>query len=579
MAEKFPVGQAPWETGGAPKEKSAFRVGQAPWDQPQAAPAPSAPPADPNSGAEATLEGFGQGGTFGYLPNLQARLAQMGNAVLPESMGGGGDESYEDLKKAFQRRDLALKSAHPIASVAGNVGGAVMSAPAGGMLIKGAGAAMKGAQAMRAAGEAAPLVGELLDAPAALLPGAAGTAAPGVASVAQPVSTLAKVGKAAATGAGYGAIENPEMEADPNDPYGELKARLSNAALGGITGGVTEGVLSGVSNRLAKAGQRYSDKAVVKQIGANAGQIKQILKKDEIPKIGNFLEDNGLMGVGTSLDDVAEKSGDILKTDGPKIGKLYDEAQQVSNIIATRGGPDAKAVAVSGPALADQIMASVTSDVKAHPDRNLVTKTISDALEPLRDMGENANIKDLHDFRKGLDENINWTQASKERDAIQRAYVKARDMVSRTTQDTIDRLDNAVSGSAPAAGVLDKLKALNQRFSTASTVNTIAQQGVGRETAKAFMGHGVIGGGAGLGAAMLDYQHHGNPLRAAAVGLGTAAAVTGARKFGTPVGYYGGQMVNQLGRAGQAVANNPAMVGAGAASPWANMNMRDQYGR
>lgn len=465
---------------------------------------PPNPVPDEGAGA-AGLQGFGQGGTLGYLPQLQAGFGY-GVEKLSELAGGGPATPYEDLKKYFQTRGENLQEQHPLATAAGNVAGAAATLP----LIPG-GAAVKGA------------------------------------------GTIAKLGKAALAGAAYGGLSNPNVESTEQDPYANLKARLNNAAIGGVTGAAGEGLISGIGG-LVKTGEKYAEKAVVKQIGANAGQIKRILKKDELPKIEGFLTQEKLISPGTSLENVADRSKEILAEDGPKIGALYDE-------VASTGMAD-----ISGRDLAAQILKEAKNATRANANQAQVLSEIKSAIKPLKKMGDNVNIVDLHNYRKSLDENIDWTQATKERGAVQKAYVDARNTVADKIKSTIERLDQMLGGEQ-----LKVLKALNERYSAASTVNNIATQGVARETAKAFMGHGVIGAGAGVGAAGIEYRRTHDPLQALGAGILGAAAVTGARKFGTPLGYYGGKALSQLAKPARAASNNPAL-GAAYASPWVMMN-------
>lgn len=528
MAESFKVGEAPWEVEQNKPKNAAWKVGQAPWETaPEPKDSPVIPPVQgSDEGAPAAaLQGFGQGGTLGYLPQAQAGVAYGLERVLPESLGGGND-TYEVLKKQFEKRNQALEAAHPIATTAGNIAGAVATLPAGGELAEGA-------------------------------------------------SLAAKAGRAAGVGAGYGALANPEgAPSITEDPYANLKARLQNAVAGGATGGIAEGTLAGLGAGLEKWGGRLADKTVVKQIGANANQIKNILKKDELPTVEGLLVNENLMKPGTTLEDVAGTTKNILNEDGPKIGQLYDKAQTDAQSVANSVGVNSSGVRISGPDLADEIMSKVKSEVRTHPNRDAVLKEMESSLQPLRDMGDNANIKDIHEFRKGLDENIDWTKSARERPVVQDAYVTARNMVADKAKNTIDNIDKATGGNQ-----LDLLKKLNDRYSAASTVNNISTQGVARETAKAFMGHGVIGAGAGTGAGYLEYQRSHDPLKAAAVGLGTAMAVTGARRYAPPLGYYGGNLAEKVGeKIGQSV-KNPGRVGAAAASPWFMLKAGNQDGR
>lgn len=520
--EKYQTSAAAPVAAGKPWEKYAPVQASAP-QAPAEAPLPSADTeSQVTEAANAGLQGYGQGATLGYLPQLQAGF---GYAVEKANEALGGDQAtpYADLREHFKRRNERLKEESPIATGVGNVAGVL-----GGSLIGGTetSAALKG------------------------------------------LGITGKAAQAAAAGGAYGALSNPEVESTDEDPYANLKARLKNAGIGTAFGFGGEKVIGGTARALEKAGEKLSQKAVVKQIGANAGQIKKILQKGNVDEIGGFLSENGMMKPGTALDDVAEKSSQILAEDGPKIANLYDEAQRYANAGRQSGIPIAK---IDGNKLADEIVQSAKNASKNHPDRNLVNKTIEDAVGPLRDMGPEANIKDLHDFRKGLDENINWGQRGQERDAVQRALVNARNLVQGKANAAIDQLDGKIGSS-----LLDSLKKLNARYSTASTVSNIATQGAARETAKAFMGHGVIGAGAGAGAASLEYRRSHDPLKALGVGLATATAVTAARKYGSPVGYYGGRAANAVGRGVQAITPAPGRLGPAVASPWLMMNQGEK---
>lgn len=154
----------------------------------------SAPPTEQTGAAEAAIQGFGQGETLGYLPEINARVAQATQYVLPESMGGGGNENYAQLKDYFTRQNQTMKQEHPYASLGGNVAGALASAPLGGVVTKGIGGAARMIPGLTTAAEAAP--------------------------------AIARAGEAAATGAGYGAAMNPEEG-----------SRLQNAKSGALLAG------------------------------------------------------------------------------------------------------------------------------------------------------------------------------------------------------------------------------------------------------------------------------------------------------------------------------------------------------
>lgn len=498
-----------------PASTNDWRTRAIPVEMPHA-PTPIAPdPGEKTTTEESALQGFGQGGTLGYLPEIQAGAGAIGQKAI-ETLGGPEADTYQQLKDYFQKRNQTMRTEHPVATSVGNIAGAVMTLPIGGSA-KGAG-------------------------------------------------FLARAARAAGTGAAYGGLANPETEATPQDPYANLKARLANAGIGAGLGFGGEALIGGTGQAIEKAGERFAGKAVVKQIGANAGQIKKILQKDELPKIETFIRDEKLMRPGKSLEDVADHTKEILETDGPAIGQLYQDAQDQAKTLGI-----GQKNRISGPELADEILKNAREKFKSHANRDVVMKEMESAVAPLRDLGENANIVDIHNYRKSLDENINWAQKAQERDAVQNSFIDARNLVADKTKNTINALDEALGGNQ-----LDALKKLNARYSAASTVNNISTQGVARETAKAFMGHGVIGGGVGLGAGTLEYNRSHDPLKAFGVGLGSALGVTAARKFGSPVGYYGGKAVQSLGQGIEALTPNPGAMGVGLTSPWVNMKKKEQ---
>jgi hypothetical protein len=496
--------------------------------------------------ASDALQGFGQGGTLGYLPEAQAALAAGLQRVLPESMGGGGEESYEDLKKYFRTQDIQKQERSPWAYGAGNIGGAVATLPVGGAALRGAGALAKGtalgAKAVKGAQAAAAGTG-------------LGT----------------KLAKGAGIGAAYGGLINPERAPEDDLSMGEsLEERAKGAALGGALGFGAELGLAGAGGALQKTGEKLSKSAIVKQIGANAGQIKKIIRKGDFPKLEKFLNENKLLGFGKSLDDVHAKSGQILKTDGPKIGQVYEEAVDAATALRTLDeaapGLYKPPPRINGEELADNIYLNASSKFHSHPERESILKAIETKTNVLRDMGDNINIKDLHQFRMGLDEGVDWTKATREHPAMQKAIIDARNMVADEAKRVVNELDQIVGGQRGKA-----LKELNEKFSSAALVNNISSQAVGRETAKAFMGAGVIGGGAGLGTGYAEYQRSHSIPKAIGAGLLTGVGVGMARKYGSPIGYKMGKVAQPVGRALEAAGSRPSATGAAASAPWVLM--------
>lgn len=464
---------------------------------------------------EAALQGFGQGATLGYLPEMQAGLEQGLSKVLPEDMGGGDDLTYAQRLQQMKERGQSLEQKHPVASGIGNVAGSLTTLPFGGAAAKGA-------------------------------------------------SGLAKIAKGAGVGAAYGAAINPNQSGQ--DANFNLMQRLENAGYGAALGGSGEALLAGGSAALKNLSEKLKSSSVMKQIGANASQIRKILQKDEIPKIEGFLKDENLMTLGKTVEDVAERAQSVMDETGPAIGKLYEDAQMASQTIGV-----GQKNRISGPELADEIIKDTKEKYKAHANRDMVIKEIEQSVAPLRDMGDNPNIVDIHNYRKSLDENINWSQKAQERDAVQKAFIDARNKVADKTKQVIESVDQSLGSEQTSL-----LKNLNARYSSAATVSNIATQGSAREMSRALMGAGVIGGGAGIITTGADIARGGDVAGAIGKGLAVGAGAALARKYGTPIAYKAGKAAGAIGKAASSASNRPGAVAAGIVSPWVQMREKDK---
>jgi hypothetical protein len=507
------------------------------------------------STAEAALQGFGQGGTLGYLPEINARVEQGLNTIVPESMGGSkgfntGDRSYEEILASNRARDKRLQTESPLAYGGGNIAGAISTIPVGGAALKGVGAAAK-------------LAG-------------AGKAVKGVSNIAKAIpragvdsALKAKMLQSAVSGAAYGGAMNPEQYDERGEMIGEpgtmsnIQERGKNLLIGGIGGAAGEGLLAGGGSMLKAFGKKLKERSTMKQIGANAGQVEKILEKGDTEKVRQFLVDEGLMGVGKTVDDVAGKTSEIIKKDGPKIGQLYSDVRAQADEIMNAVGKNSSGLKVSGNELADKILENAKKEYRTDSGKKAILKNIEDATEVLRELGDDINIEDLHSYRMSLDDNINWAKSARERDAVQQSYINARNIVADEAKRVINQLDKIVGGEKGKA-----LTELNKRFSSAATVNKISTKAVAREHAKVLMGQGVVSGGAGLATGLETYRQTGDLGKAVGVGALTAGSVYGGRKYGSTVGHLTGRGAEALSKIPTAIGNRSGAVGVGAASPW-----------
>lgn len=209
---------------------------------------------DPKYGEASTaLQGFGQAGSFGYLPELQAAATKPLQSLYETFTGEdlGEDVPYSDRLKSFRGRDVQMQEERPGTYLAGQVGGAIASAPLVG------GKALQGA------------------------------------------SALQKIGQAAKIGAISGAAYNPHAGETGSDLSPMLAERGGNAVAGGIIGGGVQGLLSagsGLLGLLPKATAILDDATSTPQMKKNAAEIVQAAKTLKTEATPGMLVDGQFVG-------------------------------------------------------------------------------------------------------------------------------------------------------------------------------------------------------------------------------------------------------------------------------------------
>lgn len=301
-----------------PKKYIASRTATPPTAQPVAAQTQAKETGPKTGTGESFLQGFGQGGTFGYLPELQAMAGYYGGNVV-EALGGPENDTYADLKKYFSNRNKTIKEEHPIAYTTGDVAGAVATTPIVGAGLRGAGLAAKalpyaaeigeGLSTARDVAKAVPYAGKLVD-------------------------PALSASKAAAEGAGYGAVANPDIgpQVDPNDQWAGLKQRFENAKTGAeVGGGLNVGgqALKGAVVKYMSGASGVPEKAV-KGYLAHQNEVQELIANEGgsqyAEKVHQELQDKFFAKkreIGNQIGE-AIKNGNG-KIDSEAIFKPYDD--------------------------------------------------------------------------------------------------------------------------------------------------------------------------------------------------------------------------------------------------------------
>lgn len=440
--------------------------------------------------AQAALQGFGEGATLGYLPQLQAageqvidfftpepesdRLLKEQGFKLPEEPG------YIESRDAFIQRGQQLQDEAPVAFGVGQVaGGLAATAPLG------AAVTMKGA---------------------------------------------------AVTGAAYGALQNPGDIEGELSPL-QLDKRIKNTAYGALTGLLAQGGVKAI----AKASQAIRSapgaiKTLAEARAAKAtGMIYKDIKKMHSPEqaraIGRVLLDKKLIHAGEDVADVAKKTFIERQNIGNQVGELFSDADKIllkSSKTAT--GTTAKVLNKSRINLSD--FAKSHARVLKRRLRGRVGATdaqssLNKMLEEIGDSGNNVGLRKLHEIRQSIDKQINWGKATKDLPLVQQELKVIRKQLDNMAKARFRAVDRLAGGKRVA-----QLNKINKEYSAMATANDIAQDHAKRLLGNRFLGMSEqIGGGAGATIGTMV----GGPAGGVVGGMAGIGMARFARQYGSPI--------------------------------------------
>jgi hypothetical protein len=230
---------------------------------------------------ETALEGFGQGLTFGNLPQLQA-AAEPALEKIYEAVSGSDLE--DDGKGYVERRDenikrmAAQKAANPKTAMASGLAGSLVS------------------------GLAIPM-------------GSASTAG-------------GRIAAGAGMGGLMGAISNPGDVEGVVDPL-QLEKRGANAVLGAGIGAAVPAAIEGVKwgvNQVPKAASALKSLAEKWAVNATGATGKQAANFDD--NAGRELLDRGIVKFGNSQEQIAKKAGAAVQQANDDISRALSELEQ-----------------------------------------------------------------------------------------------------------------------------------------------------------------------------------------------------------------------------------------------------------
>lgn len=476
----------PWE-----KYQSASAAEPAqdgPWnkyktpEQPKQTDSESSGPSLAQQGKSA-VQGFGRMASFGQLPTLQAYAEKAIENAAPENdkvkaLQDQGftivpiNKSAQDVRKEYVNYDTEQHDKAPYSYLGGAIDGGLS-----------AGIATGGALA-----PASPLAG-------------------------------AVIGGAVQGAMNAGPQEFASGEFNPRE-RGEQALTGAKYGLGGLAAGA-------VVQKAAQVLPELSQSAAFKALGPYVKQVRDTFKKDapgnlggEAKEIGKFVLDNKIVQAGDDIHKIYDKSQAVKEQVGEQIGGIYADAV---NIAKSQG----KELAFRPKLVGEEFLNSFSGSAKGTPGGDKAINAVKEEVKNFMQLPDRANIKQIHDFRAGLDDLIFDARASQNSPAV-KGLLKFREFLTYNIDQNIGDVSQAIGHDMG-----DQLSNLNRQYSLASSATTIARNKVVHETAKSMVG--LRDTGLGGAAGMIAEQALHNPTEAVAVGLATAGASKLARTYGTPV--------------------------------------------
>jgi hypothetical protein len=441
---------------------------------------------NPADAHQSALESFGNAVSFGYLPHIQAGVESLYS-----------DQPYTELRDENIARQEAQMQRNPGHSIAGMIAGAGATMPIGAGALKGAGV----------------------------------------------VDKIGKLGSAAVTGAGYGAISNPGDTQGVVDPL-QISERASNAGTGALFGGVTQGVGQGVA-RVGEAvrnapelAQKVSNVAAVKAVGAIGKDFRKLFRKgSNFHEIGDTLLENKIVAPGDSLEEIAKKAMTAKNEAGKRIGEIYKSASEELSSpekLSKMSIKDRKLLEITelnGEKLAGLSLAKIEKNLKNDLAGPEVKEKILSTLRELQSKGKNIDILDLQEMKSKLDKRINYDKALKDMPEVQQEFKVIRDKLNKAIQNRI-RVYGRVSGNKD---LVNELKDVNKKYSHYSKAEAIASDRVNALDGNNFLtlSDKIVGSAIG-GANMLTGDSPEEKAKNVLIGFAAGVAGNKSMKYVTP---------------------------------------------
>lgn len=387
------------------------------------------------------LESVGRGLTLGNLPTVQGAV-QPGFDTVANLVTGNQAEprGFSEARDLAEARQAEFARENQGISLVGELAGGLVS----GIPLASAGAFARGGNVI-----------------ANLLRGGAGTQ---------------RVAQAGLTGGTIGGLQDP----------GE-GSRLENVATGAVTGGALQGGSEAVSRVGKKLAEEVAPNLAFRSLGAFKRQAKNILGSDKrrvddkrLNELGRVAIKEGLIKkgrvVGADPEEIALRTANKLDELGPQIGEIIENTSNKladPNFLEKLTPAKRKLldrVSINPQKISSEFLSKLKKDLRGTAGAKRSIDKAEDALSDLLELGDDATIQDINNFRITLDKIVPFDGTENQKIA-QDVVFRLRGFLQGKVQKNIDALGRVVGTDD-----IKQLKSLNKRFSDLSDINKVARE-------------------------------------------------------------------------------------------------------
>lgn len=495
----------------------------------------------PDRPKEAFLQGFGQAGTLGYLPHLQAATYPAMEKAFGLVTGKHVDpdtSTYVERRDENIKRDSDLAKSNPKSYAGGAVAETALELPVQGPL-----------------------------------------------SVSKYLSKVPGVGKALSkSGLVKGIVDAGAqgLAFNPGDKEGEISPLQWNDRAINSKDSAEFGAKFGLGVKALQAGAKGLSKVpgTLKNVSDNmalrgAGYMLRDRRriKSMKPEIAETIYKENLLPVGGSTKDVAERAGKMVDDAGQKLDDAYLELDTAKEAVKRGEVPGVKKKDLRGfhpRKQADEIEQKIREELADDPDRERAVKKVMDWVDQTaEDYPKGVPPSDARRLKKVADDKFKFNKTPDRRDktAAQKAFlvvanhirdkideqaVKSKKVVSPKTAETLQKENKRMRRALDIRDTAQDKVLRDESNHPIGLINTIAASNLAKN-----IGLGAAGAGAG---AYTNYTENPDDIAGTLIMAGAlAGAGVGARKYGPGLvgrGSRYGSMVTQplkkLQKAGEA---------------------------